>query len=43
MLFAREEHRLIKRINNPNEQIKIKCIVKTWKNGEDIINLLKEL
>ena len=43
MVFAREEHRLIQRINDQNEKIKTKCIVKTWKSGEDIINLLKEL
>ena len=43
IVLARDGHRLIQRINNPNEQIKTKCIVKVWKSGEDIINLLKDI
>ena len=43
MVFARDGHRLIQRINNPDEKIKTKCIFKVWKSGEDIINLLKNI
>ena len=43
IVLARDGHKLIKRINNPDETIKTKCIVKIWKSGEDIINLLKDI
>ena len=43
IVFPREGHRFLKRIEIENLQNDLKCDISPWKTGEDIINKLKEI
>ena len=43
IVFPREGHRFLKRIEIENLKNDLKCEISPWKTGEDIINKLKEI
>ena len=43
IVFVRKNYGLDKILNEKNKKDKIKCVIKYWENGFDIINILKEL